>query len=326
VIGPAAKVSLALAALGAMSLPEGTSRRPFPVATGLDAPSLAVPARGVQALRPPLHGRVRIASGTFEMGSATRDLFDFLKLCESPTQSTVPVKQAIWARLCEEGEVKTDFRLEGQRHQVTLRAFDIDRIEVRVADYDRCVVAGACDPPGFAADDPRFRDPSFPVTQVKWQDAVAYCAWAGGRLPTEAEWEFAARGEVRRTFPWGDVYNPHLVNHGSWAFDETDASDGYALLAPVGSFPDGATPEGILDLAGNAAEWVSDFWGDPDENGYGYSSLAAVDPLGPPTGVYHVVRGGSYASAPPWLRTASRWRIKLPRSAEVGFRCAADAR
>ncbi|HEY8086660.1 MAG TPA: SUMF1/EgtB/PvdO family nonheme iron enzyme, partial [Polyangiaceae bacterium] len=190
-----------------------------------------------------------------------------------------------------------------------------------------------CSAPGFVSSDLRFNRPDYPVTQVRWEDAARYCAWAGGRLPTEAEWELAARGPARRVFPWGDVYDAHLANHGSgggavaaYVSDETDATDGFALLAPVGSFPDGATPQGVLDMAGNVAEWVSDFWDIPDENGYGYGSDAAVDPLGPPHGVEHVIRGGSFASAPPWLRTASRGRIRLSRSADVGFRCAADAR
>ena len=227
--------------------------------------------------------------------------------------------------------MKNALRTEGQKHEVTLAAFDIDRTEVRVADYERCVAVGVCTAPGFAAGDARFDRADFPVTLVRWEDAAAYCAWAGGRLPTEAEWEYAARGERRRIFPWGDAYNPHLANHGAGgtgfrAFDDTDASDGFAVLAPVGSFPDGATPLGVLDMAGNVAEWVSDFWGDPDDDGYGYSSLPASDPRGPITGVFHVVRGGSYESAAAWVRTATRGRLFLPRAATVGFRCAADAR
>jgi len=307
----------------------GRERRTL--SAGLDAPVERAPARGVQSLRPPIAGRVRIAAGTFEMGSSAREMIEALRLCESPTKSPFATKQAVYALQCDEAEVKNELRIEGQAHEVTLAAFDLDRTEVRVADYARCVGAGRCVAPGFVPGDPRFDRPDLPVTLVRWEDAASYCAWAGGRLPTEAEWEFAARGPERRVFPWGDEYNPHLVNHGAGggpilaSFDETDASDGFAYLAPVGSFPDGATPQGVLDMAGNVAEWVSDFWGDSDENGYGYSSLSAVDPRGPITGVYHVVRGGSYESAAAWLRSAARSGHILPRTATVGFRCAADA-
>jgi formylglycine-generating enzyme len=306
--------------------------RETPFAAGLDAPVERAPARGVFALRAPLTGRVRITGGTFEMGSSAREMFAALRLCESPTLSPFPAKQAIYAAQCDEPEVKNELRFEGQVHEVTLPTFDLDRTEVRVGDYTRCVVAGRCVAPGFVPGDPRFDRPEYPVTLVRWEDAETYCAWTGGRLPTEAEWEFAARGPERRIFPWGDEYNPHLTNHGAGGvplpldLDETDASDGFAYLAPVGSFPDGATPQGVLDMAGNVAEWVSDFWGDSDENGYGYSSLSAVDPRGPITGVFHVVRGGSYESAAAWLRSAARSAHVLPRTATVGFRCAADTR
>jgi formylglycine-generating enzyme required for sulfatase activity len=291
---------------------------------GLELPGERVPAQGVQALRAPRAGRVHIASATFQMGSTLSEMADALKMCHSPTLSPIPSKQEILAQfLCDED---SSIRAEGYAHQVTLHAFEMDRTEVSVADYERCVLAGPCDAPGFTRGDPRFDRPRYPVTQIRWDDAERYCHWAGGRLPTEAEWEYAARGDARRLFPWGDVYNPHLANHGALATDDTDASDGFALLAPVGSYPDGATPEGILDLAGNVGEWVQDFDYEADSEGYGYSPMPAVDPVGPPTGVGHLVRGGSYAR-PAWrLRGAAREELLLPRSAEVGFRCVNDVR
>src|ERR1700759_5060883 len=93
----------------------------------------------------------------------------------------------------------------------------------------------------------RFNRPNFPVTFVTFDDAQRYCAFQGGRLPTEAEFERAARGVARRAFPWGQSYHSKLSNHGRLGVDATDSSDGFAELSPVGSFPDGATPEGVLD-------------------------------------------------------------------------------
>jgi formylglycine-generating enzyme required for sulfatase activity len=280
---------------------------------GLSPATTSAPARGVLALRPPPEGRVRVVGGTFRMGSTTLDLRRALSLCQREVRSN----------LCDEDFITRPLRAELVQHDVTVFTFDLDRTEVTVRAYRRCVEAGVCAPPGFPPGDPRFDRAELPVTTVRWEDAVAFCGWSGGRLPTEAEWEYAARGTEGREFPWGDFYNAHLCNHGSFAQDETDATDGFVGLAPVGSFPDGATPLGILDMAGNVSEWVWDLW-DVDDNGFGYPPGSAVNPRGPTTGVGHVLRGGSFADGGAWVRAAARGRMLDSRAPVVGFRCAYD--
>jgi formylglycine-generating enzyme len=281
------------------------------------ATASSAPAQGVITLRETPRPRVRIPAGTFTMGSNAEAMIRAVSLCE----------REVRGGSCRNPDLVAMLRAEGAEHPVSISAFDLDRTEVSVGDYARCVSAGTCAPPEFSPVDRRFASPELPVTHVRWEDAVAYCRWTHGRLPTEAEWEYAARGTANRDFPWGNSYNPHLANHGSWASDRTDATDGFSGLAPVGSFPDGATPLGVLDMAGNAAEWVADvFEFDAEGRPVGYAPDRAVDPA-PKTsgGGFHVVRGGSYESSAMWLRAAARDWTSLPRPAAVGFRCAADA-
>lgn len=263
-------------------------------------------------LRAPLPARVRVPGGTFTMGSSPFDVAKAMALC----------RRELWGARCD--DIGGHFRAEAFAHRVTVSAFTIDRTEVTVAAYERCVATGSCTAPGFRPGDPRFGGPDLPVTQVRWEDAATYCAWAGGRLPTEAEWELAARGALSRDYPWGEQYNGHLCNHGAFAADDTDGSDGFVGLAPVGSFPDGMTQLGVVDLAGNAAEWVADFF-DLSDDGIGYPPASEHNPRGPKTGSAHVVRGGSYLDGAAWMRAAQRGTVLLPRSSAVGFRCAKDA-
>jgi len=280
---------------------------------GLDRARQDAPARGVQVVRAAPEGRVRIPGGTFVMGSTPDEMVRAVKMCE----------REVFKSLCE--RLSPSFRAEGIAHEVQLSPFAIDRTEVTVAAYRRCVDAGACAAPSYLPGDARYDRADYPVTHVRWEDATAYCKWAGGRLPTEAEWEYAARGTTSRQFPWGNLYNPRLCNHGALSHDDSDATDGFIGLAPVGSFPDGATPLGLLDMAGNAAEWVADVFS-LDENGFGYEPASQVNPKGKSSGSFHVVRGGSYEDSAPWVRAASRGVMTtLVRSATVGFRCAADS-
>jgi formylglycine-generating enzyme required for sulfatase activity len=297
----------------------GAHRVPPPEAwwQGIDAPRAQAAAQGIQVLRPLPGGRVRIPGGTFVMGSSPAQMARAIALCE----------REIFALDCREEHFVAKLRAEGTAHPVTLSSFEMDRTEVTVAAYDRCVSAGACAPPELSGDQ-RFTRPDYPVTHVRWSDADDYCRWAGGYLPTEAQWEYAARGLRGRDFPWGDDYNPHLANHGAWAEDPTDATDGFVRVAPVGSFPDGATPLGLLDMAGNVSEWVADVMGfDKFGIPVGYDDTPETDPKPRVTGGGpHIFRGGSFRDAASWLRATARDYDLLPRPPWVGFRCAADAR
>jgi formylglycine-generating enzyme required for sulfatase activity len=189
-------------------------------------------------------------------------------------------------------------------HQVYLDASWIDKTEVTNAQYEKCVAAGKCEASRYA-DDAAFNGDAQPVVGVDWDDAKAYCEWAGARLPTEAEWEKAARGTDGRTYPWGNEWDAEKVN--SW-------EQGPHTTTAVGSYPEGVSPHGALDMAGNVWEWTDSWY-----QAYPGSSYQDED-FGEK---YRVLRGGSWDSDQGLVRCASRGGgLPVGRLNLVGFRCA----
>jgi iron(II)-dependent oxidoreductase len=195
---------------------------------------------------------------------------------------------------------------EKPKHVVTLSAFEIDKTEVTQAQYSACVAASACDAPSC---DWNCDHADFPASCVTWAQANAYCTFAGRRLPTEAEWEKAARGEQGLKYPWGDAEPDCTRSNKAGCGDEA---------MPVGSLPDGASPYGALDMAGNMVELVADWY----DAAY-YAGSPPADPPGPPKGTRYSGRGGGFKSPADYLRASKRdWYDPTDAGASLGFRCA----
>ncbi|MDT8381108.1 MAG: formylglycine-generating enzyme family protein [Brevefilum sp.] len=219
---------------------------------------------------------------------------------------------------------------EGPEHEVYVDAFWIYQTEVTNAMYQACVADQACPKPlrneSRTVEDYYINEKyaDYPVIQVNWVDAAAYCVWAGGRLPIEAEWEKAARGTEGAMFPWGNGFLE--AGYASFCgsrcpgYEREHFDDGYYEIAPVGEFPAGASPYGALDMAGNVWEWVFDYFNkeyylaSPDEN-----------PRGPLSGSRRVIKGGSWFNPVSGLRPAARTSMPPQDGLDtLGFRCVLD--
>jgi len=294
--------------------------------------NFAMPSNGIDAANPTGQSEVQPAN---EQSIPTKRPTSTSLPTSTPTQTPIPILSPVELKVnsADDAEIVLipagEFLMgsdqandpyfwgaEAPQHTVTVDAFWIYRTEVTQSMYLKCDEENACPAPVMINhpiaqqyENPRFDD--YPVVMVTWQSALAYCQWAGGRLPTEAEWEKAARGTDGRLFPWG--YNSNtdgLANYSS------------SSPSPVGSYPAGSSPYGVYDMAGNVLEWVNDFF---EPLYYQYSPLE--NPIGPASGSRRVIRGGAFTqNGVDGLRTVARASLKpTDTNISVGFRCAIDA-
>lgn len=205
---------------------------------------------------------------------------------------------------------------ETPAHPVYLKTYFIDLKEVTQSEYDRFVKMTKREKPQvpvFEEDIAKLIGPDFPVVGIGWNDAFAYCRWAGKRLPTEAEWEKAARGEGQRLYPWGKEFTYAYSNIGG-------NDDGFPYLSPVGSYEMGRSPYGVYDMMGNIAEWVADTY-----DAHYYENSPFRDPPGPDATEFKVIRGSTWRDSKLNARLTKRFSAKMWRTdATIGFRCTQD--
>ena len=244
--------------------------------------------------------RVYVPAGEFQMGSTDDQISKLIQGC---------IKNGSKQANCENW-----FKDEKPMHMVWLDNYWIDMTEVTNGLYEKCVEAGNCRPPHDTSSNKQSsyfgnaQFDHFPVINVDWSQANTYCQWAGRRLPSEAEWEKAARGTDGRTYPWGEGIDKSKANYADNRNDTTQ----------VGSYPNGVSIYGAMDMMGNVNEWVTDWY---DEKYY-QSQTTWRSPTGPSSGANRVLRGGAWNDV---SLIFSAYRAKLDPSFsanELGFRCA----
>ena len=278
---------------------------PTPTPVIIVVTATPVPPTRTATPTPGSSGMVRIPAGSFIQGSTVDQVNDAHESC-----TTTDDPSLCWRSALDD---------EVPQHEVYLDEFYIDKHEVTNAQYGECVKAGFCSSPLPLSSNARssyFDNPSYadhPVIYVTWYDADRYCRWAGKRLPTEAEWEKAARGPNGMLWPWGDFFYPDMGNIRPGGV-EPDTGD----TARVGSYPQGASPYGVMDMVGNVWEWVADWY----DKSY-YQVSPSRNPQGPSSGEKKVFRGGSWNSNIGSARAASRAGTPPDgRYFDIGFRCA----
>jgi iron(II)-dependent oxidoreductase len=266
---------------------------------------------------------VSVRAGHFQRGSSRQSMETGLKICNETYTAECNLA---W------------FEREGPRSKVFVSAFEIDKFEVSNAEYGACVRSGSCKPVAWnrcslfdestgswgvgITPHTHLQRPKHPAVCTSWEDADTFCRWAGKRLPTEAEWEKAARGDRdAREFPWGNQFDANLLNWGeNTGFG---SQDGFVTSSPVGYYQRGASPYGAYDMAGNAMEWTADWF---DESSY--RSANKRDPRGGTSASgSRIARGGSWTFAGNAGRVSYRFFLDpTTREDGVGFRCARGAK
>jgi formylglycine-generating enzyme required for sulfatase activity len=257
---------------------------------------------------------VLVPAGSFMMGSTQAQIEFALELCQTAAKDGAACQKA-W------------FEDEGPAHEQTVAAFWIDQTEVSRAMYAECVAAGAC---RETPDNDFSTDPEQPINRISWFEARGYCEWRGGRLPTDAEWEYAARGPDGLVFPWGDEFIGEAANHcdgncgaAEWArpiqYVSQSNDDGHAVTAPVGEYAEFASWVGTLNQGGNVWEWTNSLYAaypyDPEQEATNADDTSKTRSL----------RGGSFNFAAVDSRASIRARFGPGREDYmIGLRCARD--